>query len=58
MLDEAAAEEGAPSGDFLVVVLHRDSAASSVGITLAGGADYESRDITVSTWRHYVAHSC
>ncbi|XP_039276731.1 uncharacterized protein LOC111062867 isoform X2 [Nilaparvata lugens] len=33
--------------EVLVVILHRDLPASSVGITLAGGADYESKQITV-----------
>ena len=32
----------------MVIVLHREFAAGSVGITLAGGADYESKEITVS----------
>lgn len=36
------------SVEVMVVILHRDMATSSVGITLAGGADYESKEITVS----------
>lgn len=31
-----------------VVVLHREIAGSGVGITLAGGSDYETKEITVS----------
>jgi len=34
--------------EVMVVILHRDMATSSVGITLAGGADYETKEITVS----------
>lgn len=34
--------------EVMVVILHRDNATSSVGITLAGGADYETKEITVS----------
>lgn len=30
-----------------VIVLHRDAAGGGVGITLAGGADYEAKEITV-----------
>lgn len=37
------------SVEVTVVILHRDMATSSVGITLAGGADYETKEITVST---------
>ena len=32
----------------MVIVLHREFTSGSIGITLAGGADYESKDITVS----------
>ncbi|CAH1736204.1 unnamed protein product [Aphis gossypii] len=35
------------SVEVTVVILHRDMATSSVGITLAGGADYETKEITV-----------
>ncbi|RZF43896.1 hypothetical protein LSTR_LSTR007232 [Laodelphax striatellus] len=38
---------GVSSHEVVVVILHRDMPASSVGITLAGGADYESKEITV-----------
>lgn len=31
----------------MVVVLHREFTSGSIGITLAGGADYESKEITV-----------
>ncbi|EEB10480.1 conserved hypothetical protein [Pediculus humanus corporis] len=33
--------------DVLVIILHRDTVGGSIGITLAGGADYESKEITV-----------
>ncbi|XP_063242334.1 uncharacterized protein LOC134542200 isoform X2 [Bacillus rossius redtenbacheri] len=36
-----------PVYEVLVVVLHREMAGGSIGITLAGGADYESKEITV-----------
>ena len=32
----------------MVVVLHREYSAGTIGITLAGGADYECKEITVS----------
>lgn len=45
----AAAAAAVPvSVEVMVVILHRDMATSSVGITLAGGADYETKEITVS----------
>lgn len=34
--------------EAVVVVLYRDSPECSVGVTLAGGADYETKEITVS----------
>ncbi|KAI5693063.1 hypothetical protein M8J75_007115 [Diaphorina citri] len=46
-------EGGCPSllipgtSEVSVVVLHRDLPGNSVGITLAGGSDYESKEITV-----------
>ena len=51
MIDEAnqsLEESGTPSHEIMVIVLHREFTAGSIGITLAGGADYESKDITVS----------
>lgn len=41
-------ETGGCSHEVVVVILHRDTAGGSVGITLAGGADYEAKEITVS----------
>ena len=39
---------GTPSHEIMVVVLHREyPTVGSVGITLAGGADYDTKDITV-----------
>ncbi|XP_046398029.1 serine/arginine repetitive matrix protein 2-like isoform X2 [Ischnura elegans] len=48
-LDEASSNgSGTPLvHEVEVVVLHREMAGSSVGITLAGGADYEAKEITV-----------
>ena len=51
MIDEAnqsLEESGTPSHEIMVIVLHREFSAGSIGITLAGGADYESKEITVS----------
>ena len=51
MIDEAnqsLEESGTPSHEIMVIVLHREFTAGLIGITLAGGADYESKDITVS----------
>ena len=50
LIDEAnqsLEESGTPSHEIMVIVLHREFTAGSIGITLAGGADYESKDITV-----------
>ena len=41
-------ESGTPSHEIMVVVLHREFSAGTIGITLAGGADYECKEITVS----------
>ena len=52
LIDEAnqsLEESGTPSHEIMVIVLHREFTAGSIGITLAGGADYESKDITVSS---------
>merc|ERR1712066_713156 len=50
LIDEAnqSLEEcGTPSHEIMVVVLHREFSAGTIGITLAGGADYECKEITV-----------
>lgn len=50
LIDEAnlsLEEAGSLSHEILVVVLHRETPGSSIGITLAGGADYEVKEITV-----------
>lgn len=52
LIDDASQtlEESSASGDhdLMVIILHRDTVTSSIGITLAGGADYEAKEITVS----------
>lgn len=49
--NQSLEESGTPSHEIVVVVLHRGDVASSLspglGITLAGGADYETKEITV-----------
>ena len=50
MIDEAnqsLEESGTPSHEIMVIVLHREFSGGSIGITLAGGADYECKEITV-----------
>ena len=55
LIDEAnqsLEESGTPSHEIMVIVLHREFTAGSIGITLAGGADYESKDITVREFKY------
>ena len=50
LIDEAnqsLEESGTPSHEIMVIVLHREFSGGTIGITLAGGADYESKEITV-----------
>merc|ERR1719384_2643139 len=50
LIDEAnqsLEESGTPSHEIMVIVLHREFSGVTIGITLAGGADYESKEITV-----------
>ncbi len=50
LIDEAnqsLEESGTPSHEIMVIVLHREFNGGSIGITLAGGADYETKEITV-----------
>ena len=50
LIDEAnqsLEESGTPSHEIMVIVLHREFSAGTIGITLAGGADYEFKEITV-----------
>ena len=54
--NQSLEESGTPSHEILVVVLHREIVGhGSIGITLAGGADYETKEITVSVyiWNYY-----
>jgi hypothetical protein len=46
--NQSLEEAGTPSHEVSVVILHREIACGSLGITLAGGADYETKEITVS----------
>jgi hypothetical protein len=55
LIDEAnqsLEESGTPSHEIMVIVLHREFNGGSIGITLAGGADYESKEITVRDTIH------
>lgn len=51
--NQSLEESGTPSHEIVVVVLHRGDASGpaslGLGITLAGGADYETKEITVSS---------
>ena len=50
LIDEAnqsLEESGTPSHEIMVIVLHREFSAGTIGIILAGGADYECKEITV-----------
>lgn len=50
LIDEANQsldEAGASGHDIHVVILHKDSPTSGLGVTLAGGSDYETKEITV-----------
>lgn len=51
LIDEAnqsLEESGTPLHEITVVVLQREIPGGSIGITLAGGADYDSKEITVN----------
>ena len=53
LIDEAnqsLEESGTPSHEIMVIVLHREFSAGTIGITLAGGADYECKEITVNIY--------
>ena len=50
LIDEANQsldESGTPLHDIMVIVLHQEFSAGTIGITLAGGVDYECKEITV-----------
>lgn len=44
--------------DVVVVILHREGSTGSVGITLAGGADYEAKEITVIIFKFKDKFQC
>ena len=63
LIDEAnqsLEESGTPSHEIMVIVLHREFSGGTIGITLAGGADYECKEITVIylTFRYRVFLYC
>jgi len=47
LVEEASLEETRGAHDVIVVLLHKENQTGSVGITLAGGADCEVKEITV-----------
>ncbi|XP_012136512.2 PDZ domain-containing protein big bang isoform X2 [Megachile rotundata] len=54
LVEEASLEEVRGAHDVIVVLLHKENHAGSVGITLAGGSDCEIKEITV---HRVLAHS-
>ncbi|XP_017788378.1 PREDICTED: serine-rich adhesin for platelets-like [Habropoda laboriosa] len=54
LVEEASLEEARGAHDVIVVLLHKENPTGSVGITLAGGADCEIKEITV---HRVLAHS-
>ncbi|XP_043240732.1 serine/arginine repetitive matrix protein 2-like [Amphibalanus amphitrite] len=51
LIDEAnqsLEESGTPSHEIIVAVIHREMMGGSIGVTLAGGADYENKEISVN----------
>ncbi|KAK1131011.1 hypothetical protein K0M31_017314 [Melipona bicolor] len=54
LVEEASFEEARGAHDVIVVLLHKENPSGSVGITLAGGADCEIKEITV---HRVLAHS-
>ena len=50
LIDEAnqsLEESGTPSHEIMVIVLHREFSAGTIGIIRAGGPDYKCKEITV-----------
>lgn len=54
LVEEASLEETRGAQDVIVVLLHKENPTGSVGITLAGGADCEIKEITI---HRVLAHS-
>lgn len=54
LVEEASLEEARGAHDVVVVLLHKENPTGSVGITLAGGYDCETKEITV---HRILAHS-
>ncbi|OAD57590.1 Pro-interleukin-16 [Eufriesea mexicana] len=54
LVEEASLEETRGAHDVIVVLLHKENPSGSVGITLAGGADCEIKEISI---HRVLAHS-
>ncbi|XP_037081647.1 splicing factor, arginine/serine-rich 19-like [Pollicipes pollicipes] len=46
--NQSLEEAGTPSHEIIVAVVHREMMGGSIGVTLAGGADYENKEISVN----------
>ena len=45
--NQSQEESGTLWNDIMVIMLHQEFSAGTIGITLAGGADYECKEFTV-----------
>ena len=49
--NQSLEEAGTPSHEIIVAVVHREMLGGSIGITLAGGADNDNKEISVRATR-------